>query len=458
MKLFLFIFSILSFINLQAQNLYPTLHDQSGGISSGYGSWGTYGTIKETPIDVAGKGTISFYHPIMTPTQLGTVIFISGWGREASTYESFFHYLASLGYSVINIYNTNPGSIENSYANSVSMILESATTHYPDWIDTTKIGLMGHSYGGGSTIWIGKELFGPDHNWGTNGRFIFLTAPWLSFLVDKDDLQNYPENVKLLIEISNDDLSTDASYTWNTDERAIRAIYELINIPDDEKDFIRVYSDPTTFIYDGNNYTYNASHYVSYTGTVASDGNFQTYDAMDVYALNRLAHALIDYVFNGIEDGKAIALGNGSSAQIDMGGLTELSVTDKPVISRPEEDFKYQCSATSGWGDPAIWKLQNYCIDTDNDGVIDFLKVESLTQNLFKVYPVPTTSLVNIRFVSEFEKIERIEILNSAGSLVTKIIHPNTYTLNLSELNTGTYFIKIETLKHFAIQKIILVN
>jgi hypothetical protein len=317
---------------------------------------------------------------------------------------------------------------------------------------------MGHSYGGGSTIWVGKELFGPSHNWGTNGRFIFLTAPWLSFLVDKDDLQNYPENVKLLIEVSNDDLSTDASYTWNTDERAIRAVYQLINIPDDEKDFIRVYSDPTTFIYDGNTYTYNANHYVSYTGTVASDGHFQTYDMMDVYALNRLAHALIDYVFNGIEDAKAIALGNGSSAQINMGGLTELSVTDQPVITRPEEDFKYQCSATSGWGDPAIWKLQDYCNDSDNDGVIDYMKVEKLTQNLFKLYPVPTTSLVNIRFASEFEKIERIEITNSAGRLIKEFKKPNSYAFNLSDLIAGTYFIKIATQKHVAVQKFIIIN
>jgi hypothetical protein len=459
MKSFYHILFTVFFISLSsnAQNLYPTLHDQSGGIGAGYGSWGAYNIIQEPAVDVVGKGTITFYHPDIAVTQLGTVFFISGWGRDAATYQAFFHFMASRGYAVVNIYNTNPSSIIESYANSLVMMQEAAIVLFPDWIDTSKVGLMGHSYGAGSTIWIGKKIFGETYNWGTNGRFIFLTAPWLSFLVDKDDLQNYPANVKLLIEINNDDETVSADYTWNTDERAIRAVYELINISDDDKDFIRVFSDPATFEYDGNTYSYEASHYVSYTGaTDASYGYFRTYDAMDVFAINRLSHALIDYVFEGVEAGRDMALGNGNALQTDMGDLTDLAVTDAPVITRLESEFKYQCTATSGWGDPEIWKLQDYCMDSNNDGVIDYLSIQDLTQNLFSLYPVPTSSLLNIRFISDFEIIDRIEITDMTGKRLNVYKQPNSYSIDVSNLKSGTYFVKVITKKHQAIQKIII--
>ncbi|HIP49593.1 MAG TPA: T9SS type A sorting domain-containing protein [Lutibacter sp.] len=455
MKTSILVFLTFVFLSASAQNLYPTLHDQSGGITDGYGSWGEYNTTKEANVVVPDKGTITFYHPDIAATQLGTIFFISGWGREAVTYEAFFYFMASQGYAVVNIYNTNPGAINESYQNSVDMMLESANNLYSNWIDTTKIGLMGHSYGAGSTIWIGNEIFGTDYNWGSSGRFIFMTAPWLSFLMDKDALQNYPDDVKLLIEISDDDFSTNAEYTWNTDERAIRAVYELINIPNDEKDFVRVLSNPTTFKYQGVTYAYDASHYVSYTGA-ESGGVLRTYDAMDVYAVNRLSHALIDYVFEGNTSAKEVALGNGSTSQIDMGNLTDLFVTDTPIVTRPENEFLYRCSETTAWGDPAIWKLQDYCNDTDNDGVIDYLGTTSLTQPYFTLYPVPTSSLLNIRFVAGFERIESLEIKDNLGRIIKQVKLPNSYSIDTSELTIGTYFITIRTAKHSSTQKIII--
>ena len=227
----------------------------------------------------------------------------------------------------------------------------------------------------------------------------------------------------------------------------------MINIPNDEKDFVRVLSDPTTFEYQGTTYAYDASHYISYTGA-ESGGVLRTYDALDVYAINRLSHALIDYVFEGIEDAKEVALGNGSTSQTDMGALNDLQVTDAPIITKPENEFVYRCSATEGWGDPAIWKLQDYCNDTDNDGVIDYLGTEALTQSYFTLYPVPTSSLLNIRFVTSFEKIERLVIKDYLGRIIKKVNHPNSYSIDTSELTTGNYFITIHTAKHIGTQKI----
>ncbi len=448
---------ILSPFTISAQNLYPNLHDQSGGIIEGYGSWGDNDVIRETGIDFPDKGTVTFYHPDIAPFLAPTIFFVSGWGREADTYDKFFRFTASHGYSVINIYNTNPGSINSSYPNALDMITEVTYNNYSNWIDTTKVGIMGHSFGGGAAIWLGKEIFGDPYNWGENGRLIFTTTPWLTFLTDFDDLQNYPPNVKLLIEISDDDEHASNDFTWNTDERAIRAVYELINIPNDDKDFVRVYSDPATYTYNENTYSYDASHYISYTGvTDASFGLYRTFDAMDVYAINRLSHALTEYVFKGDIDAKNVALGNNSNLQTDMGFLTDLFVTDTPIITRPGNEFAYQCNSSTGWSTPDIWKLQNYCEDSNGDGLIDyFSSIKEIKETFFSVSPIPATSVINIKLNDNQKKIELIEIYNMQGEKCLILKKPKITSVDISSLEIGTYLVNVSTSNENCILKFI---
>jgi len=463
-KIYTFVAVIIT-ITMQAQISYNDLQDGTNGITSGYGSWGNNAVIQEAEIDdVTNDGIINFYHPDVAVTQLPAVFFISGWGRPAASYEKIFHFIASQGYSVVSIYNRNPGNIVESYQYSLNMMLTTAQTHYPNWIDTSKIGLMGHSYGAGSTIWLGKNVFGDTYNWGQNGRFIFMSAPWYSLLMTETELTNYPTNVKMLIEISNDDVRTD-QYTWNTDERAIRAVYELINIPNSEKDLVRIYSDPTTYQYDSDNdgttetYSYEADHYVSYTGTTNAAG-YQPWDALDVYAINRLSHAMIDYVFEGNMAGKNVALGNGSAAQIDMNFLTDLEVTDTPIITRPESEFAYRCSNT--WNDFSgganTWYLQNACTDSNGDGIIDIivLTTEEQEKETFKLYPIPASNYINIRFKSGIEQIKEIEIVDVTGKIVYKEREPSSYTIDTSKLVEGIYIVKIQTEKTVSKQTFII--
>ena len=453
---------------IQAQISYADLQDGTTGIATGYGSWGENSVIHETEVnfEVAGTvvGKINFYHPDIAVTQLPTIFFISGWGRPAYTYEYYFHFLASQGYSVVNIYSDRPGDIATSYQDSLDMIIQAAETEYPNWINTSKVGLAGHSYGAGATVWLGKHIFGATHNYGASGRFIFMTAPWYSLMVTESDLLNYPDNVKLLIEVNNDDMHNSGSY--NTDERAIRAVFELINIPNDEKDFVRVFSDTNlTFQYDSDNngtdetYHYDANHYVSYTATSNSHGAYQTYDALDVHAINRLSHALIEYTFNDDLQAKNIALGNNSTAQIDMDFLTDLFVTDTPIITRPQNEFAYECN--TNWNDfetgQNTWFLQNACSDTDNDGVIDIVQALSVadvrTDVNFNIYPNPTSNFL----VIDGNSVKKdITIIDVSGKIVLRKTNFTDEKLNISALNEGVYFIQIVSNKISMSKKLII--
>ncbi len=440
---------------VNAQNLYPFLYDTSGGIANGYGSWGTYNYIRETNIDVTDKGQITFYHIDGAPAAKPVIFFISGWGRTYESYDKFFKFLVSKGYSVVNIYNYSPGSINTSYQNSLDM-MQMAVNTYTDWIDTTKVGLMGHSYGGGSTIWLGKHVFDANGlNWGTDGRLIMVFAPWLSFLMEAPDLQNYPSGVKLLMIQSYDDFHS-GSATYNTDPRALRAVYELINIPDDEKDFITIFSDNDpahAYICNGENYTYEANHYLCYTG---ADGN--PYDALDVYSSNRLADALLSYVFEGDLAAKNVALGNGSVAQKDMNIMPDLAVTDYYITTRPESDFAYKCSddQPGTWGNPDIWKLQDYCDDTDGDGLIDALSINEITGRYFNIYPVPVKNRLNIDMHDINETIKSVAIYNIQGQLIKRFDNILNNSIDTSGMNSGSYLLSIKTDKNIWVKKIVV--
>ncbi len=423
--LIVIIFLLLISQSAFSQSEYPNLDDQSGGITDGYGTWGNHTITKENSVSVPDKGIITFYHPNETPSKRATVFFISGWGRQAETYDKFFRFIVSHGYSLINIYNNDDpddpgyvGNISTSYPNIIDMIKQSVIL-YPNWIDTTKVGLMGHSFGGGATIWVGDSLFNSKTNWGTNGRFIFTTAPWLSFLETREDLENYPPDVKLHIQVSMDEVVSNddtSHWTWLTDPRAIRAVFELINIPDDDKDYIRVFSDKNrSYQYNGETYTYDADHYISYTQAYSyhsTYSQYEPYDEMDVYVINRLAHAMMDYVFEGNENAKTVALGNGSNEQINNGELPDLEETDRPVITRPVDEFKYTCY--DGW-DSESWKLEKYCDDADGDGLIDSLEAtENIVYLKCKVFlegPYDVNNqmitVLNVPFTSPYQEDPR---------------------------------------------------
>ena len=462
-KLTTLLFLFIAF-NLSAQNLYPNLFDQSGGIDNGYGAWGSNNYIREASFDVANKGTITFYHPDIAAVQKPTLFFISGWGEPYTTYDKYFKYVASLGYPVVNIYNFNPGSINTSYQNSLDMMQEAVNT-YSQWIDTTKVGLAGHSYGAGSTIWLGKQVFDNNGlNWGTNGRFIMLFQPWLSFLVHDTDLQNYPENVKLLLLQSYDEVNYSGDTTYLTDPRAVRAMYQLISIPDEDKDCVTIFSDEDVahqYSYNGNTFSYFADHYISYTDLV--NGNRNPYDALDVFALNRLTNAMTDYVFEGNIAAKEVALGNGSTSQKDMGILPDLGVTDYFIETRPMSDFEYKCfesNPENTWSDSSIWFLSTYCDDADNDGHIDNIAASVSEENIenINVFPIPATSYISIDVNAKLGEKISLEIFDINGKTILKKQKISNNMLNISTLNSGTYYLKVTKEKQVFIKKIIKIK
>jgi len=304
--------------------------------STGYGSDGPYTVAKVSfpSPHYAGKNVEIFYPEGITNPK-PTIFYSHAFGGEESSYNiGLYNFIAKKGYAVVFApYPTTGVSIDDRY-NTLWQSFDKAVQLYPHILDTSRVGFMGHSFGGGASFGLGYKGF-VDKEWGQNGRFIFAMAQWYSYQLSDVQLQNFPSNTKLITEVYNDDVTND--------HRMAIDIFKRINIPNSEIDFLLVEQSVLP------NYTYTADHSLPNTRTA--------FDAYDYYCLYRLLDALMDYSFNGTAAGKNVALGNGSTAQVTLPsynrtGLKPLIETDNASPLYPQSKYLFPCS--NGKDNPRI--------------------------------------------------------------------------------------------------------
>jgi hypothetical protein len=307
--------------------------DLAGPISrplTGYGSDGNYTVAKITfPSPLYSGKNVEIFYPQGITSPKPTIFYSHPYGGEESAYNiGLYEFIAKKGYVVVFApYPTTGVTIDERY-NTLWQSFKKAVTDYPNIINTTKVGFMGHSFGGGASFALAHRAF-VDEGWGQNGRFIFAMAQWYSYQITQAELQDFPSNTKLITQVYDD---------VTNDHRLAIDIFKNINIPNSEKDFILIKKSVLP------NFTYTAEHNLPNTQS--------SYDAYDYYGIYRLLDAMIDYSFNGNATAKNTALGNGSTEQITMPGyngqaLSPLVVTDNPVALYSQSKYLFQCGSTN---------------------------------------------------------------------------------------------------------------
>lgn len=296
-------------------------------------------------------------------------------------------------------YQTIGVTVPDRYSNLLNGFIKAAHD-YPNIIDTTKVGFVGHSFGGGAVFANSYYCF-TTLNWGTSGRFIFSMAQWYSYNISQSELQSFPTDVKLLTLVYEDDTTND--------QRMANDIFNTINIPTSEKDYLRVKSDTI------GGYGYIANHTVP---------NNSPFDALDYYAYYRLLDAMCDYVFNGSLIGKDVALGNGSANQISMpGGMHNLIYSETPTFANAQSTYEFPCSSSEN-------PRQNHC-----DEVLAVN--ETFANEKFSIYPNPANTII---FIISNKEISQVDIFNPLGQLVKTV---KTKNIPINELANGIYFVKV---------------
>jgi pimeloyl-ACP methyl ester carboxylesterase len=377
--------------------------------SSGYGADGSFPVeiVSFPSPDFPGE-KIEIFYPGGVSGAVPTLFFAHGFGGTFSNYvRGMLEFGAKKGYAMVFVpYPTTGSSIVERYDILLNGF-QQAARGYPNIIDTTRVGFMGHSFGGGAMFGLSHRCF-TENNWGENGRLLFSLAPWYAYELTQAQLQSFPPNTKLIMQVYDDDAVND--------HRMAIDIFNNINIPTDQKDFILVKSDTIQ------GYIYAADH--------AVPGTYQIFDALDYYAFYRLLDALCDYTFNGNLAGKAVALGNGSALQVNMpGGLKPLAQTDAPVPTYSEDKYGFPCSG-------ALNPRKAFCPALSNT-------IEaSPAENTLSIAPNPSSGQIRIKIPADVAA-SQIRVFNRLGQQVlSQAIHTeDEVLLDLSGLPNAEYWV-----------------
>lgn len=403
---------ILLFVSL-AVNVFSQYSDPNiAQPTSGYGSDGTH------TVDVIAfvnphfpAKDIEIYHPADIATPVPTIFYSHAYGGNISANISgLLQFVAKKGYAIVFVpYQTTGVTVTDRYMNLLDGFRKAARD-YPNVIDTTRVGFLGHSFGGGASFGNSYACF-TENNWGSNGRFIYALAQWYCYNLTQTQLQSFPSDTKLLTEIFEDDVTND--------HRLAADLFTNINIAAAEKDYLLLKGDTI------NGYIYVADHVVPNTAAA--------FDAFDYYAYYRLLDALCDYTFNGSLAGKNVALGNGSPEQVTLpGGLRPLEQTDAPFVSHPQSQYEFPCN-------DSLNLRVAYC------PAVELGLGEQMVLHL-QLFPNPASDHVQVTGLQQPQP-ENPSVWNAYGQRMTVSCTWNTNgpDIQTAPLPAGVYFVRCGT-------------
>ncbi len=196
-----------------------------------YGDEGEHEVLTYTELE-EGNSVVYYPSDIASMEKTPLIFFAPGWGSQDPTeYDSLLRFIASHGYSVIYANDIQTYSSQH-FLNYFETMLKPVNDVLP-YVDTTRIGVIGHSSGGGDAFSILRHF--SNKGYGVNGRFLLAIAPWFAFDMTTAQMQSLPSNTNAVILQFEDD--------YSTDPRIPLSLYNLLtSIPDDQKDY-QVYPD-----------------------------------------------------------------------------------------------------------------------------------------------------------------------------------------------------------------------
>jgi len=298
-----------------------------------YGLAGSHDVLSYTEKNF-GNSVIYYPSDISSDNKTPLIFFAPGWGStNPEDYHSLLTFIASHGYSVIFAKDAQTYSAQQ-LINYFEQMLDESNDVLP-YLDTSRIGVIGHSSGGGNTFRI-LEYFS-QKGFGQNGRFLLALDPWFAFDMTREKMANLPDNTNVVILQFGKD-------GGETDPRIPLTEYSLLtSIPLDQRDY-QVYDE------EGIDHYYPA-------------GN-RPYEQMQ--GVLRTLDALMEYTFNnpGSANAHDVALEQGSDDPYADGTGIQ--------IVKPISDYQYRCDGRDNSGAYAtiskfdIDYCMGYLVDSDS--------------------------------------------------------------------------------------------
>ncbi len=282
-----------------------------------YGETGPYTMVTEdfenSKWRVSDGGELVTVHfPAERATPSPVLFFSHGFGgTNWRGYKSLLTHLVSRG--VVIVYSPYP--VEAVSTPERYHILwngfQEAVERYAIRFNLQKVGFLGHSFGAGATpamAWKGLV----EKGWGAEGAFLFMMAPWYSYEISDIQLETFPNDANIIMQVYNEDETND--------HRMAIDIFNNIAIPDSGKAYYNVVEG-----------SFEAGHAVPSNREV---------DDLDRLAVQKPLDALIDYSFKVAQpaEGYDYAL-NG------QGEHFQHTVTKSPGVVADESKYMWPWSS-----------------------------------------------------------------------------------------------------------------
>ena len=93
-------------------------------------------------------------------------------------------------------------------------------------------------------------------------------------------------------------------------------------------------------------------------------------------------------------------------------------------------------------GNYSVEVTLNGCTDTSDCFIVDYTGLSEMYTEVITIHPNPTSNILTISGLNKISGLKNMEITSLKGELVMKINGTNE-KVNVSELPTGVYFLKI---------------
>ena len=173
--------------------------------------------------------------------RLGKTVFLFHGVNAADpiAYGGLINHIVDKGWNVIFVPYSTIIAMTSPWE-TYAVLWQSVQYAYKHWhtdIDTTRIGIVGHSYGGGVAPWIASKLFS-EKGWGGRSAFIYTMAPWFTWNLDNRQLTSFNPSVLFLAQVFADDNINDF--------RMALDLYSNFGKSSLTKRFVMVRSDPAS--------------------------------------------------------------------------------------------------------------------------------------------------------------------------------------------------------------------
>lgn len=298
-------------------------------VSTGHGATGPY-SMRDIQLENRhwSDEPIHVFMPQGTEGKRPTLFFSHAFGATSWTrgYADLMPHLVSQGYIVVYVpYKTMRATMEERYATLWDGFLTAVQRH-GESMDLSRVGFIGHSFGGGATPAMAyKGLV--EKGWGKAGAFIFIMAPWYSFEISQEQLQEFPADTRLTIQVYDRD-------TVN-DHRMAIDLFNNIDLAAENKSFQVIRS-----------HAHGEDEAIADHVLPGKNPSL----ALKSWGVFRQLDALADYVFTGDPEAKKIAAGQGSAHQTEMGKWMDgtayppILVSADPIPAQPEGHYEFPWS------------------------------------------------------------------------------------------------------------------